>query len=62
MIRCPVCDDDGWVALPQWADHLKQLIKIKKIACPRGCPLKDPTEAGVLPWPPPEAEPQETKQ
>jgi hypothetical protein len=49
MIRCDVCQDDGWVAYPTWADAEKKNIRIRKVACPHGCPLANPDEQGVLP-------------
>ena len=48
MSPCPVCQGDGWIAYPTWADDAKQNIRIRKVACPRGCPV-DPNEKGVLP-------------
>ncbi|HZF23994.1 MAG TPA: hypothetical protein VE030_11085 [Burkholderiales bacterium] len=48
MIRCAICQDDGWIAYPTFADAEKQVIRIRKVACPRGCPLANPTEEGVL--------------
>jgi len=56
MIRCAMCQDDGWVAYPTWADADKKSIRIRKVRCPRGCPLRNPTEAGVLPTFPPDEE------
>jgi hypothetical protein len=46
---CPACQGDGWIAYPTWADAEKQVIRIQKVACPRGCPLANPDETGVLP-------------
>ena len=48
-IRCSVCQDDGWLAYPTWADAGKKVIRIRKVACPNGCPLANPDEKGVLP-------------
>ena len=49
MNYCTVCGDDGWIAYPVWADAAKTNVLIRKVACPRGCPLKNPSEANVLP-------------
>jgi hypothetical protein len=49
MILCSVCQDDGWIAYPIWADGEKNKIRVIKVACPCGCPLLDPNEPGVLP-------------
>jgi hypothetical protein len=49
MSPCTVCQGDGWIAYPSWADDAKTLIRIRKVACPNGCPLADPNEKGVLP-------------
>jgi hypothetical protein len=46
---CALCQGDGWIAYPTWADAEKKNVRIRKVACPRGCPLKDPDEEGVLP-------------
>ncbi len=46
---CPYCQDDGWVAYPTWADAAKKTIRIRKVRCPRGCPMANPDEIGVLP-------------
>lgn len=46
---CNLCEGDGWIAFPEWADPEKKNILIRKVACPRGCPLANPTEANVLP-------------
>jgi hypothetical protein len=48
MTMCALCQDDGWVAYPTWGDAAKQTIRIRKVRCPRGCPLQNPDEAGVL--------------
>lgn len=48
-MTCPVCQGDGWIAYPTWADAEKNTIRIRKVACPRGCPLANPDEKGVLP-------------
>jgi hypothetical protein len=49
MISCSLCQDDGWVGYPTWGDSAKATIRIRKVRCPRGCPLKNPDEQGVLP-------------
>jgi hypothetical protein len=46
--KCRICDDDGWYAHPEFADEAKQVIRIIKVACPRGCPNKN-NEPNVLP-------------
>ena len=46
---CEVCNDDGWVAYPVWADATKQKLIVRKVVCPRGCPLADPDEPDVQP-------------
>lgn len=46
---CEVCQGDGWIAYPTFADAEKTQIRIRKVACPRGCALADPNEPGVLP-------------
>lgn len=48
MTPCLLCDDDGYVAYPTWADDTKKLIRIQKVRCPNGCPLANPDEEGVL--------------
>ena len=48
MVRCDVCQDDGWIAYPTLVDAAKKRISIRKVACPRGCP-PDPNEPNVLP-------------
>jgi hypothetical protein len=48
-VECEFCQDDGWVAYPTFADASKETIRIQKVACPYGCPLKNPDEEGVLP-------------
>jgi len=45
---CTVCQDDGWIAYPTFADVERKVIRIRKVRCPRGCPLADPDEPGVL--------------
>jgi hypothetical protein len=45
--RCPICDGDGWYALPEWADAEKTIIRIQKVPCPRGCPMKEEPDALV---------------
>jgi hypothetical protein len=42
---CPICDGDGWYAYPSLLPD-KGTIYIRKVVCPRGCPLKD-NEPGV---------------
>ena len=44
-----MCMDDGWIAYPTFSNVTKKWIRIRKVACPRGCPLADPNEPGVLP-------------
>jgi hypothetical protein len=44
---CPVCDGDGWYADARWVDGIKRIV-IRKIACPRGCPIRN-NELCVLP-------------
>ena len=57
-MSCTVCQGDGWIAYPEFADAEKKKILIRKVACPRGCPLADPNEKGVLPdFPAPRKEP-----
>ena len=46
---CDLCQGDGWIAYPTWADACRKQLRIRKVACPRGCPLADPNEPGVLP-------------
>jgi hypothetical protein len=48
-LTCRLCQDDGWVGYPTWGDSAKETIRIRKVRCPRGCPLANPDEAGVLP-------------
>ena len=48
-VRCEVCQDDGWLAYPTWADAEKKVARVRKVACPNGCPLANPDEPGVLP-------------
>jgi hypothetical protein len=45
---CNICQGDGWVAYPTFADPCKKIIRIRKVACPRGCPLANPNEKNVL--------------
>lgn len=45
---CDLCQGDGWIAYPTFADAEKTQIRIRKVACPNGCPLADPAEVGVL--------------
>jgi hypothetical protein len=49
MSCCEVCQGDGWLAYPTWADTDKKVIRIRKVRCPRGCPLANPDEEGVQP-------------
>ena len=49
MIRCTICQDDGWLAYPTWADAAKTTIRIRKVRCASGHPFADPDEPGVLP-------------
>jgi hypothetical protein len=49
MAHCSVCKDDGWIAYPTWANATRSVIRIRKVACPRGCPLADPNEENLLP-------------
>lgn len=44
---CPICNGDGWYASPSWADGDKNLIRITKVPCPRGCPMRDQQEAPI---------------
>lgn len=46
---CDVCQGDGWIAYPTFANTTKTKFLIRKVACPRGCPLANPDEPGVLP-------------
>ena len=46
---CDICQGDGWLAYPTFTDASKTTIRIRKVACPRGCPLANPEEPGVLP-------------
>jgi hypothetical protein len=46
---CSVCADDGWIAYPTFADAEKETVRIRKVRCPRGCPLANPNEPNVLP-------------
>lgn len=48
MPLCNVCQDDGWIAYPTWANPAKTKVRIRKVICPRGCPLANPDEPGVL--------------
>ena len=47
-VRCEVCQDDGWIGYPVWADSNRRNIRVRKVACPHGCPLADPAEDDVL--------------
>jgi len=44
---CPDCGNDGWVAIPRWADAECRKVRILKVRCRCGR-SPDPQEPGVL--------------
>jgi hypothetical protein len=48
MEQCSVCDNDGWVALPLWADKEKKKVRIYKVKCRCGKPTVPENSEGVI--------------
>lgn len=46
--ECPVCNDDGWVALPLWANKEKSKVRLCKVRCRCGISIERDQIAGVM--------------
>ena len=40
---CPICNDDGWYAHPEFVDEEKKIIRVTRRPCPNGCQLRPGT-------------------